>query len=757
MYIVYGRIPVAALDPRLCLNEIVASLDFALYLVKRKRRKKAIENKRKINKKKVFKMSSNAPEFIIRRPVYQQDELHRICNYTKPKRVLSKTVSKKCKSFELQDFLKKSIPIIDWLPKYNWKENIMGDLVAGFTVAVMHIPQGMSYALLGNVPPIVGIYMAFFPVLVYLIFGTSKHNSMGTFAVICMMTGKTVLAHSSTSNSMTNQTSLDISSLEGTGSISYSPIEVATAVTFTVAIIQLFMYLFRLGIISTLLSETLVSGFTTAAAIHVFTSQVNGLLGVRLQKHKGFFKLIFTYIDLFNNLDDINITAMIISLITIVALVFNNEILKPRIAKFCAFPVPIEMLVVVTGTLVSIQMDLPGVYNIKTVGHVPVGLPEPALPPISLMPDILLDSFIIAMVAYTVTMSMALIFAQKNNYEVDSNQELLAQGFGNMVGSFFSCMPFTASLSRSLIQQTVGGHSQLASLVSCTLLLSVLLWIGPFFEPLPLCVLASIIIVALKGMFLQVKQFWQFYKLSRLDAVVWMMTFLTVVLLDIEYGLLVGVIISLASLIGLSMRPYTCKLGLVPETELYLDVKRYKGTIEIPGIKMLHYSGGLNFASKQYFRNKVYKIAGVTPEKELARRVKQTARKASPGDDKKEGIVNAGFEGYTTPTQPAAVLRILILDFSALIYIDPTGVATLRSLVDEFAKIDVSVYITGCSGPVYETMRKCNVAECKEGHFTMFPTVGDAVNFAHYESNLRLTSILTVCNEQEEDTCMSRL
>lgn len=102
-----------------------------------------------------------------------------------------------------------------------------------------------------------------------------------------------------------------------------------------------------------------------------------------------------------------------------------------------------------------------------------------------LVREVGVDSFIIAMVSYTISVSMALIFATKLNYEIDFNQELLAMGVGNMVGSCFSCMPFAASLSRSAIQEASGGKTQLASLVSCGILTFVLLWIGPFFEDLP--------------------------------------------------------------------------------------------------------------------------------------------------------------------------------------------------------------------------------------------------------------------------------
>ncbi|XP_011151868.1 solute carrier family 26 member 10 isoform X1 [Harpegnathos saltator] len=667
-------------------------------------------------------MSTNGPELTVRRPVYQQDELNHLYKYVKPKRILSKEVSRRCKKIKPVALLKKSIPLIDWISSYNWKDNILGDIVAGITVAVMHVPQGMAYAILGNVPPIVGMYMAFFPVLVYFLLGTSRHNSMGTFALVCMMTGKVVTTYSSAAVSM-NNTSVENGILISNISRQYSPIEVATAVTFTVAIIQLGMYVLRLGVISSLLADSLVSGFTTAAAMHVFTSQIKDLLGLnKLPRRGGAFKLILTYVDIFNNLDNVNITAVILSSITIMALIFNNEILKPKVAKFCPFPVPIEMLAVVIGTLVSMQMNLSDTYNVLTVGNIPVGLPIPSVPPLSLIPNILVDSFVITMVAYTISMSMALIFAQKIGYEVDSNQELIAQGLGNLIGSFFSCMPITASLSRSLIQQTVGGHTQLASLISCGLLVSVLLWIGPFFQPLPRCVLASIIVVALKGMLMKVTDFMKFWRLDKIDAGIWAVTFIIVILFDVEYGLFIGVLLCIGRLLVLAMRPYTCKLALVPDTELYLDAKRYKGTVEIPGIKIFRYSGSLNFACRQYFREEIYKIAELMPQKELYRRLKA----ATTG---------------SVETEEIKKLRVLILDFTALSHVDLAGANAIRNIIEEYCSIEVSVYIAGCSGPVYETMRKCNLTnEYNDSpFFAMFPTVADAVHFARSHSEVPST------------------
>lgn len=159
--------------------------------------------------------------------------------------------------------------------------------------------------------------------------------------------------------------------------------------------------------------------------------------------------------------------------------------MKPKLAKKITIPFPIEFIVILIGTLLSQFVHLESRWNIKSIGHIPTGLPYPTAPHFGMWNQLIVDAFTIAMVSYTVSVSMALIFAQKYNYEIDFNQELLAMGSGNIFGSFFSCMPMSASLSRSMIQAGVGGKTQIASVISCAILTAVLLYIGPFFEPLP--------------------------------------------------------------------------------------------------------------------------------------------------------------------------------------------------------------------------------------------------------------------------------
>ncbi|CAG9821141.1 unnamed protein product [Phaedon cochleariae] len=646
----------------------------------------------------------------IERPVYQIEDLNRDHLYEKPYSTLKQKLKKTCGSIKPFSFLKQTIPVLSWLPEYNWKRSIFGDAVSGFTVAIMHIPQGMAYGLLGGVPPVVGIYMAFFPVLIYFIFGTSRHVSMGTFAIVCLMTGKVVNQYT-TIEIMQNGTYRSLlSEDDAKNEPSYTNIQIAMTVTFTVALIQLAMYVLRLGLVSQLLSETLVNGFTCASAFHVVGSQMKDLLGLEMKKRRGNFSFVYTIYDSIMAIPNANTRAILVSVIACIILSINNEILKPRLAKKTSIPFPIELVAVVIGTTASYFMDFTKNYGITVVGHLPTGFPAPTLPAFELIPDIFVDAFIITMVSYTITMSMALIFARKLMYEVDSNQELLALGLSNTMGSFFSCMPVTASLSRSMIQQAVGGVTQLASVISCIILSVVLLWIGPFFETLPRCILASIIVVALKGMLLQCTAVVRYWRLSRWDGITWIVTFATTLFVQISYGLAAGVAVSLLSIFVQGYKPYTCLLGAVPNTDLYLDIKRYKGAKEIDGVKIFHYSGGLSFASRSSFKDLLVRKTGLDAAEILRKRAK-LAEKEFQND-----------EEFLT--------KCIMLDFSSLTFVDPSGVDFLRGLQADYAKLNISMYITGCSGPVYEVIKKCDKVERKDNKFVIFPTVHDAVLFA---------------------------
>ncbi|KAF5308663.1 hypothetical protein FQR65_LT06124 [Abscondita terminalis] len=675
-------------------------------------------------------MEVDVPQRVkIDRPVYEQEQLNKDCEYEKPEKN-----NWSCFKCTPSSILFRTIPILEWLPKYNWRNDIAGDLIAGFTVAIMHIPQGMAYSLLANLPAVIGIYTAVFPVMIYFFFGTSRHISMGTFAIVCLLAGKAVLEQS-------DPYYFSLQKVEKSEH-GYSPLEVISILTFTVAVFQLIMYILRLGIISTLLSETLVSGFTTAAAFQVLTSQIKDIFGLIIPKHKGYFTLVKIWMSVIKELKHTNWAAFIISAITIVVTVCNNEIIKPKLVEKCSFPIPIELIAVVVGTLTSHYLDLSNQYNVSVVGDIPSG---PSDATISLMGSILIDGVVIAIVSYALSLSMALIFAQKLSYEVDPNQELLATGLGNVFGSFFTCVPVTASISRSLIQQTVGGKTQLTSIISCIILVVVLIWIGPLFKELPTSVLASVIIVALKGMLVQVTQFCHFWKLSKLDAFVWIMTFLTVIFVSIDIGLLVGFILSLAEIVIMGFKPYTCLLGSVPNTDIYLDVTRYKMAIPLKGIKMFHYSGGLNFALRNTFKNELYRLVGINPQKEL--NIRRKIAKLKDRDDllscdlSREKF-NDKIEKLKSKT--TTDLHCIIIDFSAVSYIDPSGVSVMKIIGEDLSRINIPVYVAGCCGPVYEMMIKCGLLSAAKNSIRIFPTIHDAVHSATSTFNLETIQSISI-------------
>ncbi|XP_055372387.1 prestin-like [Condylostylus longicornis] len=649
---------------------------------------------------------------------YEQDQLHKEFHFIQAKKLnVSEELKKKVKKFSCIKILSSIFPIITWLSQYSIKDDLMSDIISGFTVAIMHIPQGMGYALLANVPPIVGIYMAFFPVLLYIIFGTSRHNSMGTFAVVSIMVGKIVITYSTdlqhnnnnnfaTLNSNNNNEHILLNvAVNKTMITSYDPISVAVTVCFAVGVLQLIMYILRLGIISSLLSEALVSGLTTGAAIHVLTSQIRDIFGLTFPKPSGYFQVIYTYIRIFEDFVNINWIATGMSTATILLLLFNNEFLKKYVSKRSNIPIPAELILVLAGTLMSKYL-LP-VDSVRVLNHIPTGFPDFKVPNFDLVQKVFLESIPVAMVSYAISISMALIFAQKFKYSVNGNQELLAMGISNIFGSFFSCLPISASLSRSVIQQTVGGKTQIASLVSCGLLIVILLWIGPFFEPLPRCVLSGIIVVSLKGLLLQLTQFFDFCKLNKLDAFVWAITFLTVVLIAIDIGLIIGIILSLGCILIGSMKPNACLLGHT-NADLFLEIDRFKGATEIPRVKIVKYNGSINFANKSVLKSSIKTLLQLDITKQIQRLKKSE-------NSSKMQINSNNFD-------------LIIFDFSSLNFIDHSGVKFLKSLIDDLKLLGIDVYISGISCKVYDTIKKSNIIENNE--LPIFPTIQHAVKYS---------------------------
>lgn len=707
--------------------------------------------------------------------------------------VVRKNLSKcMCSRECVKQFIYKMFPFISIMKDYNIRQDITGDIVSGLTIGIMHIPQGMAYGMLTTLPPVYGLYMSFFPVLIYFFFGSSKHASTGTFAVVCLMVGSVVSrginsvtlnptgvgvdipgieGNQSTSNMAFNITTFNQSDAttppivtpgktdndDDEGGMSAAELDLrlqfAMSVSFVAGVIQLLMGVFRLGFITVYLSDPLISGFTTGAACHVFTSQIKHIFGVKTARYSGALKLVYTYRDFFKNIEMTNMVTVLLSVVCIVILYCTGRFINqnPKLKPKMFMPVPIELIVVVLGTVISYAIKLETQYKVVVVSDIPTGLPVPDLKPFSRISDVISDAIALAIVIFAISVSMGKLLAKKHDYSIDPNQELIAYGISSILSSFLSSSAPCASLSRSLVQEGVGGKTQVAGLISCCLMLVVLLAIGPYFRTLPNCVLASIIIVALRGMFLQVLDLKRLWRVSLIDFFVWIVAFLATVLLDVDLGLGIAVIFNLLTVVCRSQRPYATLLGQIPGTDIYRDLNVYQEAQEVPGIKIFRFEHSLFFVNTEHFKTFLYKRTVNPRDVKIARKKRESRMKkmkkkelmivgdevpdvSIPVDalememDAKTGAMKVTVVAQNKPSPASQDIdfHTLILDCSPWSFIDSMGVKLLAGIISEFKVIGVNVILANCKGGIREMFSKTKFYDTLD-HSNMYVSLHDAV------------------------------
>ncbi|XP_075727488.1 prestin isoform X3 [Rhipicephalus microplus] len=477
-------------------------------------------------------------------------------------------------------------PIASWIRKYDVRHDLLPDVLTGITLAIFHVPQSFGYSLLAEVSPIYGLYTSLFPMLMYAVFGSSRHASIGAFAVVSIMTGNLVEENKH----------------------EYTAAEVATTLSFLVGLYQLLFGMLRLGSLSVFLSEQLVSGFTAGVSVHIGSSQLPGLFGINVPVYSGPFHLIKGYIEFFRRIAETHLPTLALSVTSFIIMLLIKILADPFLLKKIGIPFPIEMVVVILGTLLSHHLNLEG-YNMSVIEHIEHQMPRPHSPVFSaqLLSSLAAPALAVSVVSYAITISLGRIFARKHKYAIDPNQEFIALGACNVFGAFFACFPVGASVPRSSIQEGAGGKTQVVSFVNSIIIFIVIIWLSPYFEKLPVAILCTIIFVSLKKVFLQVKDFQRFWRISKIDGNIWMVSFLATVIVDVQFGLVIGIIFSLFTLVYQIKRPKACLLGSIPNTDFYVPLKDYGVAAEIPGVKVFHFGGPIHFANSDYFRSEVSK------------------------------------------------------------------------------------------------------------------------------------------------------
>uniref|UniRef100_A0A8D0GT31 STAS domain-containing protein n=1 Tax=Sphenodon punctatus TaxID=8508 RepID=A0A8D0GT31_SPHPU len=530
------------------------------------------------------------------------------------------------------------LPITAWLPGYRPKEWLLGDMVAGLTVGIIHIPQGMAFALLTSVAPVYGLYTSFFPVVLYMLFGTGRHVSTGTFAVVSLMTGSAVERLVPGPLEPNATSSEELAQIEG------QRIGLAAAIAFLMGLLMMTMFALRLGALSTFLSEPIVQAFTNGAALHVLVSQLQSLLGLPLHRPDGCFTLYKMLTSVVEALPLTNVAELLISGLCLGVLVPIKEINR-RYQSRLPTPIPGEIVMVLVATGICFASSLDTRYNVQIVGHLPAGFPQPQLPALRSLPHVIGDTIAVTFVAYAVSVSLAMIYADKHHYSIDPNQELLAHGLANLVSSLFTCFPSSATLATTSILESAGGHTQLSGLFSSVVVLVVLLWIGPLFYYLPKAVLACINVTSLRQMFLQFQNLPELWRISRIDFAVWVVTLLAVVVLNVDLGLAVGVVFSMVTVVCRTQRYRAggfLSLGLVPLPLL-------RQCLEVPGLKILSYPAPIYYGNRGFFREALSHLLGL----------------------------RSGFWvtllRRAVPSVPPGAVQVVILDCSGVAFVDSAG------------------------------------------------------------------------------------
>ncbi|XP_011219081.1 solute carrier family 26 member 10 [Ailuropoda melanoleuca] len=571
------------------------------------------------------------------------------------------------------------LPPLRWLPHYRWRAWLLGDALAGVTVGIVHVPQGMAFALLTSVPPVFGLYTSFFPVLIYTLLGTGRHLSTGTFAVLSLMTGSAV------ERLVPEPLGGNLSGIERE-QLDAQRVGVAAALAFGSGALMLGMFALQLGVLSTFLSEPVVKALTSGAALHVLVSQLPSLLGLPLPRQIGCFALFKTLAAVLTALPRSSPAELTISALSLALLVPVKE-LNVRFRDKLPTPIPGEIVMVLLASVLCFTSSLDTRYNVQIVGLLPGGFPQPHLPSTAELPRILADLLPIALVTFAVSASLASIYADKYRYSIDSNQELFAHGVSNLISSLFSCFPNSATLATTSLLVDAGGNTQLAGLFSCIVVLSVLLWLGPFFYYLPKAVLACINISSMRQMFFQMQEIPQLWRISRMDFAVWMVTWVAVVILSVDLGLAIGVVFSMMTVVCRTQRVQCLALGLAEGTELYRPLRESLKLLKVPGLCILRYPSPLYFGTRGQFRRTLEWHLGL-------------------GEGGEEAPKMDG-----PPDRVAEPVRVVVLDCSGITFADAAGAREVVQLASRCRDAGIHLLLAQCNASVLGTLTEAGLLD----------------------------------------------
>lgn len=552
--------------------------------------------------------------------------------------------------------MKNFIPILNWLPDYK-SEYLKDDFIAGVTVAVLLIPQGMAYALIAGLPPIYGLYAALTPQIIYAFLGTSRQLAVGPVAMDSLLVAA------------------GLGALSIVDSNQY--IQMAILLALTIGAIQFLLGLLKMGFIVNFLSKPVISGFTSAAAIIICINQLKHVLGISISQSNKIH--VFTSA-LMQSQTPINLHSLIIGIVSIILLI---------LIKGWSSKIPSALVIVVIGICwVTFTHQIQP--SVAIVGNIPDGLPNFSFPPLKwkIIKELIPISLTIALVAFMEAISIAKSIQEKHKtYEINPNQELLALGVSNMIGSFFQSYPTTGGFSRTAVNNEAGAKTGVAALISALIVAIILTFFTDWFYYLPKSVLGAIIIVAVIKL-INYKYAIRLYKIRKDEFLVLLFTFIATLFIGITEGILFGIIFSFLLLVYRTSKPHYAFLGRIGSTNYFKNIKRFPDEVVMrDDLIILRFDAQLFFGNIHFFKKLVFDALNKNPRK---------------------------VKGF-------------IINARSMNYIDSTAIEQLIDIIEKIQEKGIRVMLVGATGPTRDSVIKSKLINVvKKGN--LFITSGDATD-----------------------------
>jgi high affinity sulfate transporter 1 len=527
------------------------------------------------------------------------------------------------------------------------------DLLAGVSVAAVAIPIGIAYAQLAGVPPVYGLYAGILPLVAYAVFGTSRQLIIAPDAATCVIVAAIVMP------------------LAGPDPARY--ISLSMILAMITGVFCIVAGLARLGSLTNFLARPILTGYLNGIAIAIISGQLGKLFGFSL-KPAGFFR---TVIEFLSKLGETHGLTLAVGLAVFVML---------RLLKRLGPKIPAPLIAVVLGIAASRLFRL-GERGVALLGTIPAGLPKLMIPDVSMsdLGQLVSGALGLTLISFTSAMVTARGFAAKNRYEIDSNQEFIALGAADIGAGMLQGFAVSGADSRTAVNDSVGGKSQVTGLVASGLLVATVLFLTVPLASLPIAVLSAVLINSAIGLF----DFPGLLKLRRISIKEFrlsVITLLGVITVGVLPGVVVAVGLAIVQLLVRASRPHDAVLGHIPGTNAYHDTTSHPEAVSFPGLLIYRFDESLVFFNADYFKARVRTLVREAP----------------------------------------APVRYFLLDAETIPYLDTTGAACLEQVCGDLEAEGIAMAVAAAKSPVRTMLDRTGLAG-RIGPDRMFPTVAAAV------------------------------